>query len=1018
MPADVVRLARPVRAIVSMLGALGVLAGCGGVMQRFPDDVLTAVAHDDMRRLETDRFILYYPAHRRPEIDRFLARAGRCADALRDAAVIHDGPWRDKMVIAMPEVAFNNAFVLGEGFGYEQVAVIPTLSTLDFTSEYGLVPDPGFIACHELTHYVHFEQLAGFWKYANLLFGHLYTPQNGYDPWFFEGLATHYEAKLSPGVGRPTWPIFTGMFAAGYAGQRVVGGDLSELGRLAPVGHHYLVGSMFVRFMAERYGERPLWDAIANQAGSLTGLLFPSTFKAGFGVTFGTLLDEFEAWHQQTFPARARPPGQRRLATLGNDARYARGRDGTEAWVANDVDVPPRLIVRGPDGATLAELGLVDVVPPRTLVEADPLLVSGLSITADGREVWLTAIDLASTNQVTRLLRWRRGETKLTEIIAELGPGATIDPAGTTYYYCEVDGDRWSLAAWDVRRGTRRILADMAPGTYVLGAQISPDGARLIASVWDGSAFVAWLLDAATGTRLGELHGTGAPIYDASFTDDGRVIYLGVVDGRFQVMVDGQPISDAPYAMLAARAARGTVRFLNREGWNWTLDEIALPAAASPAPATASPVPVSPEAKPGEPAPGAPAAGPGAPAAGPGVIAPPPPPPPTRSSTVSTDEPYHAWDHLFVPQLHSPTFVTVSSGVPHFGAVLGGGDQLGLQRWSIAGYGQYDSAVSDQIHWGADAAYLNSMLAPWQILATAGFVDWVDRATPPGPDGGDGTMTLAEDRRTRDASLSIERTWRGTLTTALSGIYTDDYDHYPGEAELHRRLGGPQLAIDWMSVESTAYTGPRRGSFASVATAYYPRALSTFDGDIYDLRGELGVVVPLPFGRRHLLYAELRGRALVAHDDTGLLQLGGDSGLAELWNGSSVSSTPSFDDARFPPNLRFIESLRGYEDYAITTDRAAVADVWWHYPLIIDRGVASTLWYLPASFVSELDFELFATGAVDRARDLHAAVGGEVTALFTLFRVPLELSYQLARRVRDDDALTQLVGLGLGVDLL
>jgi hypothetical protein len=1006
-------LARPERAIISVLGALAVLvavtalgslgcslAGVGQVVQRFPDDVQTSLAHGDMRRLETDQFILYYPAGRRPEIDRFLARAGRCADALRDAAVIHNGPWRAKMVIAMPEVAFNNAFVLGEEAGYEHEAVIPLVATLDFTSEFGLVPDPGFIACHELVHYVQFEQLAGFWKYANLLLGHLYTPQDGYDPWFFEGLATHYEAKLSPGVGRPTWPIFTGMFAAAYAGQRVVGGDLSELGRLAPVGHHYLVGSMFVRFMAERYGERPLWDAIADQAGSLTGWFFPSTFKAGFGVTFGTLLDEFEAWHQQTFPARARPPGQRRLATLGNDARYARGRDGTEAWVANDVDVPPRLIVRGPDGATLAELGLVDVVPPRLLVQADPLTVSGLSITADGREVWLTAIDLASTYQVTRLLRWRRGETKLTEITAELGPGATIDPAGTTYYYCDVDGDRWSLAAWDVRRGTRRILADMAPGTYVLGAQISPDGARLIASVWDGSAFVAWLLDAATGTRLGELHGTGAPIYDASFTDDGRVIYLGVVDGRFQVTVDGQPISDAPYAMLAARATRGTIRFLNREGWNWTLDEIALPAAP---PAPASPAP--PAAAPGESAPAAP-----------GVVA-------TRSSsstsaTVTTDEPYHAWDHLFVPQLHSPIVMTVSSGVPHVGAVIGGGDRLGLQRWNIAGYGQYDSAVSDKIHWGANAAYLNNMLAPWQILASAGFVDWVDRVTPPGPDGGDGTMTLAEDRRTRDAALSIARTWRGTLTTAFSGIYTDDDDHYPGEAALHRRLGGPQLALDWMSAESTVYTGARRGSFASFATAYYPRALSTFDGDIYDLRGELGVVLPLPFGRRHLLYAELRGRALVARDDTGLLQLGGDSGLGELWSGSSVSSTPSFDDARFPPNLRFIEPLRGYEDYSITTDRAAVADVWWHYPLIIDRGVASTLWFLPASFVSELDFELFATGAVDRERDLHAAVGGEVTALFTLFRVPFELSYQLARRIRDDDALTQLVGIGLGLDLL
>jgi hypothetical protein len=41
---------------------------------------------------------------------------------------------------------------------------------------------------------VHVQQTAGFWGTWNSLFGHLYTPQIGYDPWFFEGLATHYEA--------------------------------------------------------------------------------------------------------------------------------------------------------------------------------------------------------------------------------------------------------------------------------------------------------------------------------------------------------------------------------------------------------------------------------------------------------------------------------------------------------------------------------------------------------------------------------------------------------------------------------------------------------------------------------------------------------------------------------------------------------------------------------------------------------------------------------------------------------
>jgi hypothetical protein len=973
-----------VRLAIGICGAL-LVAGCTAgisVIQRFPDDVQTALARDDMRRLETERFIIYYAAPRAREAEAFVRHAGACVDVLRDAAVIHDGPWHDKMVIAMPDAAFNNAFVIPEAGGYEHVAVIPTVNTLDFTSEYGLIPDPSFIACHELVHYVNLEQIAGFWRYLDLIFGHLYTPQVGDDPWFLEGLATHYEAALQPGVGRPTWPIFTGMFAAGYAGQRVNGGDLSELGRLAPVGHQYLVGSMFVRFLTERYGEPAIWRTIASQASALTGLLFAPAFKAGFGVSFGTLLDQFEAWHQQTFPARERPAGQRALARLGDDARYARGRDGTEAWVASDVDAPDRLVVRAPDGVTLADISLVDIVPPRTLVIADPLMVSGLSVTADGREVWLTAIDLGSTFQVPRLLRWRRGERRLTELSDALGPGATIDPRGSTYFFFDVDGDRWNLAAWDVARGTRRTLLDMAPGTYALAAQISRDGARLAVDVWDGHAFVIWIVDAATGRRLDTRGGAGGtPVWDASLTDDDRVMYLGEVEQRFQVFVDGQAVSDAPYAVLAPRAAGGTIRMLNRDGWAWTLDEIALPATEpAPAPPADDPVAVA--------------------------LA-----PPSRPPGLWQDEPFHAWDHLFVPQLHALTIVTPSTGTPHVGAVIGGGDQLGIQRWAIAGYGQYAPSITDHVHWGADAAYLNNMLAPWQILATAGFVDWVDPVA-----GVQAGTTVAEARRTRDLSLSISRTWRGTLTTLASALYSDDFDQLPGESAVHDHIGGGLLDASWVFAESTPYTGARRGWFGDASVAAYPAALSTFRGDIYDTRGELGAIIPLPFGRRHVLFAELRGRALLARDDTGLLQLGGSANVLYSLSASSVATTPTFDAGRFPADFAFIENLRGYEDYAITTDRAAIADVWWRYPIIIDRGVAATLWWLPATFLSELDLELFASGAMDRAGDLHAAGGGQITANLRLFRVPLRLSYQIARRVRDDDALTHLFGLDIPLE--
>src|SRR5262249_21357722 len=114
--------------------------------------------------------------------------------------------------------------------------------------------------------------------------------------------------------------------------------------------------------------------------------------------------------------------------------------------------------------------------------------------------------------------------------------------------------------------------------------------------------------------------------------------------------------------------------------------------------------------------------------------------PPSATPAVVSNEPASAWDHFWFPQLRSPTVVVVSTGVPHLGAVLGGGDRLGFQRWSIAGYVQPRNGITDKLHWGADAAYLNTMLAPWSIIATGGFVDWVDPVATDDP-----KVTLAED---------------------------------------------------------------------------------------------------------------------------------------------------------------------------------------------------------------------------------------------------------------------------------
>jgi hypothetical protein len=643
--------------------------------------------------------------------------------------------------------------------------------------------------------------------------------------------------------------------------------------------------------------------------------------------------------------------------------------------IANDVDVPTHLEVHAPDGALRARVNLVGVVPPRTLVTADPILVSGLSITRTG-DVYFTTIDQGATYQVTRLVRWSGG-AGLDEVATDLGPGACVSPDGRTYYYLPVDGDRWSLAALDLATGARRPVLAMPAGQYVLAAQPSPDGTKLVASVWDGR-FSLWIVDAATGAIAQRIEGAGdTPVYDGAFVDDTHVVYLAEVDGRFQAAVRDLATgataiaTDAPYAVLDARAAGGTLRFLSRDGWQWNVDEV--PLADARAIDVTAPAPVA--------------------------------SPATAEPHVLADAPYHAYDHLFAPTLHTLAFFAPASNVALIGAALSGSDRLGYQRWALVGYVEPDTReLSGQ------ASYGNAMLAPWIAQASISEVHW----TETDQDGAGNDVRVH--RRERDATLSFGRTWRGSWSASLLGLSTEIHDRATGFAPSDLRLVGPGLALAYSGFDSTAYAGAYRGAALSFDGAWYPAELAQPAAAITDLRGELDLAAPVPGLRRPTLHASAVGRAL---DSTarGLLQLGGVAALPAVFTRSTDRALPDYAGPDLPPLVRFEEPLRGYEDFPITTDRAAIAELRARVPLIVDRGWATTLYAFPATFVRQLDLELFAAGAIDEtmgARAEHAAAGAAITLRAMIMRVPLLVTYQAARRLRDDDAWTQLVGIGPG----
>ncbi|MFU8804241.1 MAG: hypothetical protein ACNA8W_10560, partial [Bradymonadaceae bacterium] len=479
--------------------------------------------------------------------------------------------------------------------------------------------------------------------------------------------------------------------------------------------------------------------------------------------------------------------------------------------------------------------------------------------------------------------------------------------------------------------------------------------------------------------------------------DDDRLLYVREKDEHFQAFVSvpvtgtEQIITAAPYIAYNPRPHGESVRFLNREGFRWTLDEVALPAI--------------PEVVEGE------MSSSGAISAewgGGSSVS-----PPTvegyrklRPPRLRSDAPYSKLDGLFFPRLRVPfvgiTRVTGDTDELQFFASLdiSGMDELGFHSWAVSGLYEF---TDQYLSW--NVGYANMQLAPLVVLLNA-YDNWTQLWIGPV----DEESTTSFRRRDRGLQLNFFRIFYDIpITLGLLALEEEEFDVINPQ---RRRFVGTQFATAYGAGRGTAYGGTQRLLSSSVNASFFPEQVGS-DFSLGDLRNQTAVHLPLPFSNRHRLRLSARARGLLGvPEGFQLMRVGGfaDSPLFV----SQDSVIQPIARGLLPGPLRFTERLRGFEDLGLATNQAILGDLNYRFPFIVDRGSATSLWMFPASFLSQFNFEIFASGATLLDGELHAAAGASLDMNFQLWLIPFQIRYQIAQRLTDDQALVHTVLLGAG----
>ena len=370
------------------------------------------------------------------------------------------------------------------------------------------------VITHELVHIFHLDRARGVWGGLQRVFGRnpLLFPAF-YEPgWLAEGLAVHYESRLTGG-GRVEGSAHRALLrAAALQGDVLRLQDASSArSRFPGGGVSYVYGGLIFDELARTRGAATVPAFIERSSGQLVPFFLNRAAKRSFGVTFD------EAWRGVRDSALAASaglgaplPGWRALSSRWDDLGYPRWRDSsivvlgsTGRETAGAYEIMPsgraRRLGRRVGGEGNVPLAGGGLLFAQLEYESPYTVRSDLHVQRDGetrrltRSQRLAQPDARADGEIVAV-RTEPGTTVLTRLAPDGSRLRTITVASPDTQWAE---PRWSpagdrIAAVRIAAGGRSQIVTMSPeggdvavivdevGSVSASPAWTPDGARLV----------------------------------------------------------------------------------------------------------------------------------------------------------------------------------------------------------------------------------------------------------------------------------------------------------------------------------------------------------------------------------------------------------------------------------------------------------------------------------------------------------------------------------------------------------